>query len=332
MLLQRAMPFLTDGMKALMLSGDASITVAGTPTHARFLLQQTQVEELKVFVWGKRSPFSIVPFLFTATTHHFDVITAQDPLWRGLVAWVAALLSGSRLQLQVHTDLFSPSFSGVERRLATFLLSRADSVRVVMPRITDSLAPLSLRARVSVLPIYIDVDAIHKAPTFNFKKEYPQFEQVVLVAARLEPEKNVAEALRVTKQVLQVFPKAGLFVAGTGSERAALVRLAKELGIDSSTVFLGHRSDVFSLYKGADLVLQTSLYEGYGATIIEALEAGTAVVSTDVGLAREAGATVVPREELSQAVIDALRLRIKGVLQLRLLSEVEWAQAWKEAL
>lgn len=56
----------------------------------------------------------------------------------------------------------------------------------------------------------------------------------------------------------------------------------------------------------ADVVLCTSLYESWGASIVEALAAGVPVVAPDVGVAKEAGATVVPRAQLAEAVVRVL--------------------------
>ena len=58
-----------------------------------------------------------------------------------------------------------------------------------------------------------------------------------------------------------------------------------------------------SYYKTADVFLLTSDYEGYGRTIIEAVASGMAVISTDVGIAKEiletsgAGRVVPVRDE-----------------------------------
>ena len=62
------------------------------------------------------------------------------------------------------------------------------------------------------------------------------------------------------------------------------------------------------------------------------LAAGVPVVAPDVGVAREAGAVVVPRESLADAVIDILKSDKKGELKLTLLSEQAWANAWRASL
>ena len=79
-------------------------------------------------------------------------------------------------------------------------------------------------------------------------------------------------------------------------------------------------------------MLVTSLHESWGAAMVEALHADCAVVAPDVGVAKEAGATVVARPELGAAVIAILRSGARGRLRVPLLSREEWARRWRETL
>lgn len=54
-----------------------------------------------------------------------------------------------------------------------------------------------------------------------------------------------------------------------------------------NTVLEPWTNDLASYYKGADVYLLTSNYEGYGRTAVEAAACGLPVVMTDVGLAGE---------------------------------------------
>ena len=54
----------------------------------------------------------------------------------------------------------------------------------------------------------------------------------------------------------------------------------------------------------ADLVLVPSNYEGYGMTIVEALAAGIPVLSTDVGIAHEAGAIVAKEDKFESSLVE----------------------------
>ena len=67
-------------------------------------------------------------------------------------------------------------------------------------------------------------------------------------------------------------------------------------------VFFEGKQDPAAYYALADLILVSSHYEGYGLVVVEALAAGKPVLSTDVGVAREAGAIIASSREFSQAL------------------------------
>ena len=82
-----------------MISGDKNIFTHGSEARARFELQRAQVEQLDAFVWPQSRRSGRLPDRFASGIHSFfeimraaqgnryDVITAQDPFWRGLLAW-----------------------------------------------------------------------------------------------------------------------------------------------------------------------------------------------------------------------------------------------------
>jgi glycosyltransferase involved in cell wall biosynthesis len=316
-------------MRVLMISGDKAILEPGTGAYARTELMRAQLEELKIFVWGRGSKTSAKEILRAAQAGHYDIVTAQDPFWRGFIAWRAAKKSGAKLQLQVHTDFDAQSWT--KRMIGTFLLKRADGMRVVSEKIKQSLAPLKLQAPISVLPIFIDIEEVRAAVPAD-KSAFSQCNKIVLVVSRLEPEKNVAGALKVMKEVLKTFPQAGLLIAGDGSEREKLETLAHTLGIEKSVVFLGYRTDIGSYYKIADVLLLTSYYEGFGAVIVQALAAGCPVVSGDVGIAREAGAIVAAPIDQASAVVRVLQSPRSAELKISMPGAAEYAKLWRKTL
>jgi glycosyltransferase involved in cell wall biosynthesis len=105
-------------------------------------------------------------------------------------------------------------------------------------------------------------------------------DQVVLLAQRLEPEKRGEVAL-------MAFASSGLAglgwrldIAGTGSQRRDLERLAGTLGLRTSQVrFLGHRSDIPELMAHAGLLIAPRPDEAYGLSVLEAMACGLPVVA-----------------------------------------------------
>jgi len=106
---------------------------------------------------------------------------------------------------------------------------------------------------------------------------------VIGVVARLSPEKGVDVALQVHRVVVRRLPGARMLVAGEGPTRAALERQARELGIESSVCFLGHREPIGSVYEGLTALLIPSRSEGLPNVVLEAMSRGVPVVATSVG-------------------------------------------------
>jgi glycosyltransferase involved in cell wall biosynthesis len=105
----------------------------------------------------------------------------------------------------------------------------------------------------------------------------------VLVAQRLEPEKN-------TSLAIDAFAGSGLGavgwvleIAGDGSSSTALRRQASASVASSTIRFLGHRSDVDGLMASCGIYLATRGDEAYGLSVLEAMSAGAPVAAAAGG-------------------------------------------------
>jgi glycosyltransferase involved in cell wall biosynthesis len=108
-------------------------------------------------------------------------------------------------------------------------------------------------------------------------------DRVVLVAQRLEPEKDTDIALRAFAASGVAAHGWRLDIAGDGAERRTLTALAEQLGIADATCFLGHRSDVPGLMEHAAVLLAPCRIEGLGLTVLEAMAAALPVVAVGAG-------------------------------------------------
>ena len=267
-----------------------------------------------------------------------DVVSAQDPFESGLAAYFLAKTLGARFHVQIHTDFLSSAFRrGILNRIrlliASFVIPRADCIRVVSTRIRDSvLKKYPGACSVIVLPVFVDVDGLKNAVA-QAPQEHPKFRTVVLVMSRLESERNVALAIRSFAEAFRNQNDAGLVVAGSGREMDRLRALAYRIGVGERVQFTGSmQPDVASYYAQADVVVNTSDYEGYGRVIVEALACGVPVVSTDVGIAREAGAVIARPEEFSEVLWKTVNLKAQGILTLPTFGRTEYRRAYHQAL
>jgi len=140
-------------------------------------------------------------------------------------------------------------------------------------------------------------------------------QKVVINVAHLAGHKGQQFLVRAIPRVVEKFPGVRFFIVGKGELLAELKELAVSLGIARELVFTGFRSDVGAFYKIADLFVMSSVQEGLGTAVLDALAEGKAVVATDCGgipeIIRdgETGRLVEPAnpEALARGIIDVLR-------------------------
>lgn len=260
---------------------------------------------------------------FVAEKRRITHITCQDASFTAMAGMSLKKQFHVPLEIQIHEDIGSTNYGynimhRLRKALAFSYIPRADTIRVVSDSLRRYLVD-SLRipiSRITVRPIAVDVNAIAAAPilsTADLKRKYPQFSQIVLVASRLEPEKNIGLAIEAWSEVIRHMPQAGLLIVGRGSQRRVLEAEVRRRTLGPNVVFedWAGRDVLISYYKTADAVLVTSLYEGYGMSIVEARAAGCVVVATDVGVAREQGAYIVDWSQaaVAQGIVEVLRSR-----------------------
>ncbi|MCR4325940.1 MAG: glycosyltransferase [Patescibacteria group bacterium] len=266
-----------------------------------------------------RLSYGLDAYRIARTLPRPDVVSVQDPFESGLVAWFVAKRLRVPLHVQVHTDFLSPEYAPHSLRnrirviIARFVLHRASGIRVVSARIKDSLqaASYKLQATPTILPIFADIERFKNAPPdAALEARFVSFKSKLLVVARLEPEKNVGLAVRAFAESSPLghsptgeAKDSCLIIVGGGSERAGLEALAARLGVSHRVFFEGEK-DAAPYYALADIALVTSRYEGYGLVIVEALARAVPVLSTDVGVAREAGAIVTTEEKFADALLE----------------------------
>jgi glycosyltransferase involved in cell wall biosynthesis len=142
---------------------------------------------------------------------------------------------------------------------------------------------------------------------------------VLVVAARLEPQKGHSVLLRAMATVLLEFPEARLVCIGEGSLRGALELQVHDLGIEHAVHFVGRQSNVREWLALAEFTLLPSLWEGLPLSAIESLAAGRAVVATSVDGTPEVvmdgvtGFTVPPNDPVAFASAMCWLLRDPGL-------------------
>jgi len=128
----------------------------------------------------------------------------------------------------------------------------------------------------------VELDPFFKASQLKPEPEFGTGKMRICWVGRLVPIKNLPLFLRAAALLQSTNPQFEYIIVGDGEDRQANESLAIELGLQN-TRFLGYRDDVPQIMAGSDLFVFTSLNEGFGNVIIEAMACGLPVVGTRVG-------------------------------------------------
>ena len=103
---------------------------------------------------------------------------------------------------------------------------------------------------------------------------------VILGAGRLTGQKDFLTLVRAFAEVRRRRP-ARLVILGEGPERPAIEALIRELGVAEDVALPGFHENALAYMAGSAVFVLSSAWEGLPTVLIEALAAGTRVVSTD---------------------------------------------------
>jgi glycosyltransferase involved in cell wall biosynthesis len=131
----------------------------------------------------------------------------------------------------------------------------------------------------------IDVERGRAAPAAKLHEELflPHQAPVVGNVAALVPHKGQRHLVEAAGLVVRQVPDARFVIAGEGELRPALERQIKDHRLEKHVLLAGFRPDVLSLHKAFDLFVMSSITEGLGTSLLDAMAAGKPIVATSAG-------------------------------------------------
>jgi len=240
-----------------------------------------------------------------------DVLHAHL-FYANVVARIVGRMAGVPVVLASHhdTDVWMGPHHRLLERLTAPLSDRVLACSEAVRRYALERHRLS-PGRVLTLRNAIDAGAVPSGPDARDRARAMlgagPHDRVAGTLGRLhEPKKGLRVFLAAAARVAAADPRARFVLVGDGPARSELERLAASLGIADRVRFLGERADAASLLPGFDVLVQPSLWEGFGLSVLEGMAAGVPVVATCVG-----GLPEVVRDGLDGVLVppsDAPRL------------------------
>jgi glycosyltransferase involved in cell wall biosynthesis len=171
----------------------------------------------------------------------------------------------------------------------------------------------------------IDLERVDAAPAAKLHEELwlPHHAPIVGNVAALVPHKGQRHLIEAAALVVRQVPDARFVIAGEGELRPALERQIREHHLEKHVLLAGFRPDVLSLHKAFDIFVMSSVTEGLGTSLLDAMACAKPVVATAAGgipevvAEGETGFIVPPRDH--QAMAGAIvKLLKEPALQQRL--------------
>ncbi len=190
---------------------------------------------------------------------------------------------------RVDFHLQSHAFSQWKYRQVDGFIAASNAIKDIL--IQDGIAS----GRIEVVHDGIDVEKIQNRPVIDMHGEYwlPHGVPVIVNVGALVAHKGQKYLIDAMPLVLREVPEAHLIIFGDGDFRAPLEKQIKQLSLTKRVLLPGFREDVLSLMKSADLFVMSSVTEGLGSAVLDAMAMGHAVVGTRAGGIPEA---VIPGE------------------------------------
>lgn len=148
---------------------------------------------------------------------------------------------------------------------------------------------------------------------FEFSKKSREYVINIIAVGRLTEQKDYPNFLKA----LSLLPNKSIInvkIVGDGSEKNNIQKLISEYNLENTVEMLGRREDIPQLFSKADIFVLSSLYEGFGLVVAEAMASNTFVVATDSGGVKEVmggyGILVPPNdsEALAKGILSAINL------------------------
>jgi L-malate glycosyltransferase len=163
----------------------------------------------------------------------------------------------------------------------------------------------------------IDVEHVLAAPAVNVHEAFwlPHHAPIVGNVAALVPHKGQRHLIDAAHLVVREIPDARFVILGEGELREALERQVREHHLEKHVLLPGFRTDVLGCIKAFDLFVMSSVTEGLGTSLLDAMACSRAIVATRTGGIPEVvqeganGSLVPPRDAaaLARAIVELLK-------------------------
>lgn len=248
-----------------------------------------------------------------------DVIHAHDPHGVAVAALALSMSSASLgrntpplvASRRVDFHLNRNSLSRWKYRQVDCFIAASEAIRQML--VADGIDT----DRTTTVHEGIDVEHVVAAPPVNVHEAFwlPHDAPLVGNVAALVPHKGQRHFIDAAQLVVRDVPDARFVIFGEGELREHLERQIRAHHLEKHVLLGGFRTDVLGCIKGLDLFVMSSVTEGLGTSLLDAMACARPIVATTVGGIPEVvqdgqtGRLVPPRDHtaMAKAIVALLK-------------------------
>lgn len=162
-----------------------------------------------------------------------------------------------------------------------FIYKKADVVVGISERLTRDIARTYAKEIKTVATLYntCDVEKIRSLAVQDSVVEITP--PTIIGIGRLEKEKAFGHLIGAYAIARNQISNLRLIIMGNGSQGASLAEYAKKLGVEKTIEFVPFQQNPFAIESKCQLLVMTSLSEGFGNVITEAMACQLPIISVD---------------------------------------------------
>ena len=252
---------------------------------------QVVIEEYPLFEYQPYELALSTKMVEVVRKYSLEVLHVHYAIPHAYAAYMAKqMLKEKGLDVRVVTTLHGTDITLVGshptyKSAVEFSINNSDVVTAVSNNLKETTNKLfNITKDIKVIYNFIDAkkyDNAHKEECKRIALAKPN-ERIFTHVSNFRPVKRVEDVVKIFSAVRKEIP-AKLLMIGEGPERAKAENLVKELNLVDDVFFLGNSTEVAKILCYTDVFLLPSQTESFGLAALEAMAAGSAVISTNTG-------------------------------------------------
>ena len=238
-------------------------------------------------------PINYVVYKNKISSEHYDILLMNNGGYPGGLSNFLVSLAAKALHIKKRIMIVRnyPAYYSQDRllmKISDWVSNYSlDGMVAVSNSLKEDLTKKTNIAAEIIEVIYNGISVDNKISHNTGKQEIGFVEGLsVGIIGTLQERKGHYFLFRSWVQVLNKFPDARIYVVASSKsgDKDKLVKLAKQLNIDRSIVWVEFTKNVGDIYQQLDVVVMPSLeYESFGRIIVEAMAFSTPIIATKVG-------------------------------------------------